>query len=83
MYPKYSEGNLLQIAWLVTVAMPWLAAEHHKKEVELFRHLGLHNPWADDSKKAEWPLVAESGQLLLNRHVWTCSQQGIRDTFLL
>ena len=55
---------------IITPAILWLAAEHHKKEVELFRHLGLHNPWADDGKKAEWPLVAESGQLLLNRYVW-------------
>jgi hypothetical protein len=46
---------------------PFPAAEHHAKEVELFRHFGIHNPWADAAKKAEWPLVAESGQLLINR----------------
>ncbi|GAB4813724.1 hypothetical protein N2152v2_000770 [Parachlorella kessleri] len=43
--------------------------EHHRKEVKLFRHFGLHNPWADAGKKAEWPLVEETGQLLLNRPV--------------
>ncbi len=55
---------------MATIAVLRLAAEHHRKEVKLFRHLGLHNPWADAGKKAEWPLVEETGQLLLNRPVW-------------
>ena len=45
---------------------PLRRAEHNRRGVELFKRLGLVDPWAP-GKEATWPLQTESGQLLVDR----------------